>query len=185
MARNIHETDRIQRGRTMSAIVVMGVCGTGKTTIGEGIARRLDCPFLEGDSFHPKENVGKMRAGVPLDDDDRWPWLEKLGRAIGDGASKGQNIVAACSALKRVYRDRLRYFAGTDIIFVMLNGDPALIEKRMATRTDHYMPPTLLKSQLAILERPDENETSISIDIDDTPDHLISDAIAEMTKALG
>jgi gluconokinase len=168
----------------MSAIVIMGVCGTGKTTIGEGIARHLDCPFLEGDGFHPKENVEKMRAGIPLDDDDRWPWLEKLGRAIGDGASQDQNIVAACSALKRAYRDRLRLFAGMDILFIMLDGDPAQIEKRMAARTDHYMPPTLLQSQLAILERPDEDETSISIDIDDTPDHLIGNAIVAMTAAL-
>ena len=169
----------------MSAIVVMGVCGTGKTTIGEGIAHRLACSFLEGDSFHSRENVEKMRAGVPLGDDDRWPWLEKLGRVIGERVSQDQNVVAACSALKRVYRDRLRLFAGMDILFIMLDGDPALIEKRMAARTDHYMPPALLQSQLAILERPDEDETSISLDIDATADRLIGDAIAAIANAPG
>lgn len=169
----------------MTAVVVMGVCGTGKTTVGEGIALRLGCPFLEGDSFHPRENVEKMRAGFPLDDDDRWPWLEKLGRAIGEQAAQGLPVVAACSALKRAYRDRLRSFAGGNILFIMLDGDPALLEKRMAARTDHYMPPTLLDSQLAILERPEAGENSISLDVADDPDRLIGNAVAAMTRKTG
>jgi len=167
----------------MNAVVVMGVCGTGKTTVGEGVARRFGCLFLEGDSFHPKENVEKMRAGLPLNDDDRWPWLEKLGRLIGEEVGRDEKVVATCSALKRVYRDRLRHCAGGDILFIILDGDPTLIEKRMAERKGHYMPPTLLESQLAILERPDEDETSISLDISNTTDRLIDDAIEAMSKA--
>ncbi len=168
-----------------NAVVVMGVCGTGKTTVGEGVAHRFGCLFLEGDSFHPKENVEKMRAGLPLDDDDRWPWLEKLGRTIGDQVREGQKVVAACSALKRIYRDRLRHYAGRDILFIMLDGDSALIEKRMAARKGHYMPPTLLESQLAILERPGRDETSISLDVADTPQRLIDDAISAMSETGG
>ena len=117
-----------------------------------------------------------MRAGIPLDDADRWPWLETLGSAIGEKAGH-QRVIVACSALKRAYRDRLRFCAGTDILFVMLDGDPTLIERRMAARADHYMPPALLKSQLAILERPERDETSIVLDVDDDPDHLIDIAV--------
>lgn len=165
------------------AVVVMGVCGTGKTTVGASIAERLGCPFLEGDSFHPPENVEKMRAGFPLDDDDRWPWLERLGRAIGEHAQQNQPVVATCSALKRAYRDRLRLCAGRDIFFIMLDGDRDLLEERMAARTDHYMPPALLESQLAILERPGADETSVSLDVAEKPDQLIARALSAIAGA--
>ncbi len=169
----------------MNAIVLMGVCGTGKTTVGQGIAERLHCTFLEGDSFHTEANVEKMRAGVPLDDDDRWPWLERLGRAIGDEAGRARQVVAACSALKRVYRDRLRLAAGGDILFIMLDGDRALLEARMKARPDHYMPPTLLSSQLAILERPEADETSITFDVTESPKALIAKAIDAVARQTG
>lgn len=162
----------------MNAIVLMGVCGTGKTTVGQGVAKSLACSFLEGDSFHPEDNIEKMRAGIPLDDGDRWPWLERLGRAIGDKVAKGQKVVAACSALKRAYRDRLRLAAGGDILFIMLDGDRALLDRRMTARKDHYMPPTLLSSQLAILERPEADETAIAFDVAESPEVLIAKSIA-------
>ncbi len=158
----------------MTAIIVMGVCGTGKTTVGEGAAKELSCPFLEGDHFHPQENVEKMRAGIRLDDDDRWPWLERLGQEIGKQAAGDRLVIAACSALKRSYRDRLRVIVGEDVFFILLDGDAQLIRTRMSARNDHYMPPTLLDSQLAILERPQEDERSMSFDVADNPVDLIA-----------
>lgn len=164
------------------AIVLMGVCGTGKTTVGQGIADALKAPFLEGDSFHPPENVEKMRSGIPLDDDDRWPWLQSLGQAIGDHVGRGDPVVAACSALKHVYRDRLRDAAGGDLLFILLDGDRALLSARMKARTDHYMPPSLLVSQLAILERPGRDETSITLDVSLSPKTLIERAVETITR---
>jgi gluconokinase len=161
-------------GAKALAIIVMGVCGTGKTTLGEALSQRLACPFLEGDGFHPAANVEKMRAGTPLADEDRWPWLEALGRAIGDHVRSGRTVVAACSALKRAYRDRLRRFAGHDILFILLDGDPDMLEARMTARTDHYMPATLLDSQLLILERPAADERSMSLDAAAAPERLLA-----------
>lgn len=166
----------------MTAIVVMGVCGTGKTTVGERLAQALGCPFLEGDSFHPASNVEKMRRGAPLDDADRWPWLQSLGRAIGEHVGRSEQVVTACSALKRVYRDRLREAASADITFILLDGDPKMLSERLEARQDHYMPPSLLDSQLAILERPGPDETAIHLDVREPPDALIEAALAALTQ---
>ncbi len=165
----------------MRAVVFMGVCGTGKTTVGESVAKQLNCPFLEGDRFHPPENVEKMRAGIPLDDDDRWPWLERLGQAMGEQASRDGLVIAACSALKLAYRDRLRLFAGEDTLFILLDGDARLLTARMSARTDHYMPPALLDSQLAILERPHKNERSMALDVAESPDRLIARSVSAIS----
>lgn len=167
----------------MNAVVFMGVCGTGKTTVGEGVAARLDCPFLEGDHFHPSENVEKMRAGLPLDDNDRWPWLERLGKTIGEHAGQQHQVVTACSALKRTYRDRLRLSSGQDIFFILLHGEPGLLQARMTARSDHYMPASLLDSQLAILERPGVDEKSVAFDVTATPGSLIKKAVSMITSA--
>ena len=148
------------------AVVIMGVCGTGKTTIGKALADHLGCPFLEGDSFHPAENVAKMRAGIPLEDEDRWPWLDRLGQQAAEEARKAGQVVFACSALKRVYRDRLRRFTGEDTRFVLLHGERELLKRRMLERPDHYMPTTLLDSQLSILEPPAKEERSQTLDVE-------------------
>jgi gluconokinase len=150
----------------------MGVCGTGKTTVGEALAKRLACPFLEGDSFHPPANIEKMSAGMPLDDADRWPWLDHLGQAIAEHAQRNDHVIAACSALKRIYRDRLRHHAG-DILFVLLDGDRGVLGDRLAARADHYMPASLLASQLAILERPGSDEISLALDAALAPEDLV------------
>ncbi len=147
------------------AIIIMGVCGTGKTTVGEVLAERLGCPFLEGDSFHPPENVEKMRAGTPLDDDDRWPWLRKLGKAIADEGENAALVIATCSALKRAYRDCLRDQAGGETLFILLHGDRDLLNQRLQERTHRYMPSTLLDSQLETLEMPETDEISLSLDV--------------------
>lgn len=142
-------------------VVVMGVCGVGKTAIGEGIARGLNLPFLEGDSFHPDGNVEKMRAGIPLTDDDRRPWLQRMADALSDHAGGG--AVLACSALKRWYRDALR--EGGEFRLVFLDGDRALIAGRMTARPSHYMPVTLLDSQIALLEPPTSDERALRVDV--------------------
>ena len=147
------------------AIIIMGVCGTGKTTVGEALAERLGCPFLEGDSFHPPENVEKMRAGTPLDDEDRWPWLRDLGKAIADEGENATTVIATCSALKRAYRDCLRRETGDKTLFVLLHGDRDLLMQRLQERTHRYMPSTLLDSQLQTLEMPEPDEMSLSLDV--------------------
>lgn len=147
----------------MTVYVVMGVSGCGKSTVGKLIAERLGARYAEGDSFHPPENVEKMRGGQPLDDTDRGPWLAAMASAIRDWNARGETVVLACSALKRRYRDVLR--GGGDVRFIHLAGDKALIASRLAARKGHYMPPTLLDSQFAALEAPGEDE-AITVAID-------------------
>lgn len=136
-------------------IIVMGVSASGKTSVGQSIARRLHLQFLDGDDYHPAANIAKMAAGIPLDDDDRWPWLHALARALVEAAGQKDAAVGACSALKRAYRDYLTAEARQPILFVHLDGTPALVAERAASRTHRYMPPSLLDSQFATLERPD------------------------------
>lgn len=129
-------------------LVVMGVSGSGKTTLGRALAERLHLPFRDGDDLHPPANREKMRAGVALTDADRWPWLDRVAAVLRDEAP----LVVACSALRRVYRDRIRAGAGGPVIFLHLTGERDLIAARMAGRQGHFMPATLLDSQFATLE---------------------------------
>lgn len=138
----------------------MGVCGCGKTAVGRALAEAMHWPFFDADDFHPPANVVKMAAGTPLSDDDRWPWLDRLATEMGAIDAGGGHAVLACSALRQPYRDRLAR-AG-DVRFVFLDGDRETIEPRLAARVGHYMPPSLLASQLAILERPTD---AIVVDI--------------------
>lgn len=133
-------------------LVVMGVCGCGKTTIGEALADALGWPFFDADQFHPPANVAKMSAGHPLDDNDRWPWLDRIADELRVVLARGGNAVLACSALKEAYRARLKR-AG-DVRIVYLKGDVATIAARLAVRKHEYMPATLLPSQFAALEEP-------------------------------
>lgn len=150
-------------------IVVMGVCGVGKTTVGRSLAAEIGGAFEEGDSFHPPQNVAKMQGGAPLTDADRAPWLGAMAEAIGGWLGRDRPTVLACSALKQAYRDLLA--AGRPgIAFVHLTGDPSLIAERMAGRTDHYMPPSLLPSQLAILEPPAD---ALAVAIDRAPPAIV------------
>jgi len=133
-------------------VVLMGVCGSGKTVVGQELAANLGWPFFDGDDFHPPANVAKMGAGIPLTDADRWPWLDRLAAEMAAIDEGGGNAVLACSALKEAYRERFRR-AG-DVRFVHLNGDYETIAARLAARSHRYMPPTLLASQFAALEAP-------------------------------
>jgi len=145
------------------AIVTMGVSGCGKTTLTAHLADYLDCAAYEGDDFHGAANVAKMHAGLPLDDGDRWPWLDRLGAAIGAGVHDGGIAVAACSALKRSYRERLARAAGVPLLFVLLDGERDEIAAHLANRRSHYMPLSLLESQLATLERPAADEPALAL----------------------
>jgi gluconokinase len=158
---------------TPQVVVVMGVAGTGKTTVGPLLAARLGVPYAEGDDFHPQANIDKMSAGTPLTDEDRLPWLD----AIGDWAQRraGLGGVVSCSALKRSYRDRLRA-AAPGIVFVHLSGDRALIEERMSRRTGHFMPTTLLDSQFATLQPLQEDEPGVVVDVAGSPEEITSRA---------
>lgn len=158
----------------MTAYVVMGVSGCGKSTVGKLIAEALNARYAEGDSFHPPANVEKMRGGQPLDDDDRAPWLAAMAAAIRDWNTKGETVVLACSALKRRYRDVLR--SGGDVRFIHLAGDKALIAARLAARTGHYMPPTLLDSQFATLEPPGDDE-AITVSVDGSAEMIAQRAL--------
>lgn len=159
-------------------VVLMGVCGSGKTEIGRRLAARLGCDFLDGDDFHPPENVAKMRAGTPLVDADRWPWLDSLAAEIGARLAAGRGAVVACSALARRYRDRLG-LARPGVVLVHLDGSRDLLAARLSSRQGHFMPPGLLDSQLATLERPAADERAIVVDVADPPD-AITERIAAM-----
>ncbi|MBS3847989.1 gluconokinase [Devosia sp. BSSL-BM10] len=144
-------------------IIAMGVSSSGKSTVGQSIARRLHVPFLDGDGYHPEANVEKMRAGTPLTDEDRWPWLERLALALHEAADRKDAAVGACSALKRSYRDFLTQKAGEPILFVYLDGSRDVIGERMARRSHEYMPTSLLDSQFATLEVPDPTTENVLI----------------------
>lgn len=145
-------------------LVLMGVSGCGKSTVGKELAVRTGIRYIDGDSLHPVENVGRMQRGLALTDADRRPWLDLCGTALGQG-HKG--IILGCSALRRTYRDVLRNKSGhQDLLFVHLTGDSALLHERLVSRQDHYMPPTLLKSQLDTLEPPDKDENTLTIGIE-------------------
>ena len=151
-------------------IVVMGVSGSGKSTVGARLAQTLGLPFLDADDLHPITNVDKMSAGIPLTDDDRWPWLATVGQAMAAASATG--IVVACSALKRSYRDAIRAAAPHTLV-VHLDGSRDVLVARLAGRENHFMPPALLDSQLEALEPLGEGERGIVISIDGTVDAIV------------
>lgn len=158
------------------AIIVMGVTGCGKTVIGRELAEELDASFVEGDRFHPSENIEKMRNGIPLRDEDRAAWLDAIGEMMKAERNKGRAVVAACSALKRSYRDRLRHFV-PDLSLLFLDIDPVTAQRRVATRRDHFMPASLVASQFETLERPDFSESALTVDASAAPASIIARAV--------
>ena len=162
-------------------IIVMGVSSSGKSTVGQSIARRLHVPFLDGDGYHPQANVEKMRAGIPLTDEDRWPWLERLALALHEAADKKNASVGACSALKHAYRQFLADKAGESILFVYLDGSREVIAARMAKRQHEYMPTTLLDSQFATLEIPDPaTENVLVVPVTDSVEKITQTALKSL-----
>lgn len=159
----------------------MGVSSSGKSATGAAIARRLHAPFLDGDGYHPPANKEKMRNGIPLTDEDRWPWLETLAGALHQAAADKGVAVGACSSLKRVYRDFLTEKAGEPILFVFLDGDIDTIRKRIEARNHEFMSPKLLDSQFATLERPASDENVLAVSIADP----IETVAGKVVKQLG
>lgn len=159
------------------AIVMMGVSGSGKSTVGAALAKRLGLGFRDADEFHPAANVAKMSAGTPLTDEDRWPWLDAIGAALAEAGRDGRGIVVGCSALKRIYRDRLRTAAHRSLIFVHLSGSAGTLAKRMQTRKGHFMPASLLQSQLATLESPTPDEGVITVSIEEPVAAIVNDIV--------
>lgn len=152
-------------------IIVMGVSGSGKSTIAKHLSEALGAHFLDADDYHPAPNVAKMSRGDALNDEDRWPWLKDFAQAMSGQAGY---CVGACSALKKDYRYYLKTEARESLLFVYLDGDKELLQRRMSARTEHFMPTTLLESQLATLEIPGSEEHSISIDISGSPEQIIT-----------
>jgi gluconokinase/6-phosphogluconolactonase len=163
-----------------SALVIMGVSGSGKSTIGEALSQRLGWHYEDGDSFHPPANVAKMSAGQPLTDEDRWPWLKAIAAEIERCRQAGEHIIIACSALKKAYRDILVH-GRNDIRMVYLNGSHALVADRLGHRKGHFMPPGLLDSQFATLEPPSPEERPITVSID-APIEVIVDRVLEQLQ---
>ncbi len=164
----------------MTIAVMMGVSGSGKTTIARGVAEREGARLLEGDVFHPPSNVAKMHAGTPLTDEDRWPWLRAIAHEIDAMRARGEQGVVACSALKRSYRDIL-IGDRADVVLVYLQGSKALIAERIASRKGHFMPATLLDSQFATLEEPGPDEHPIVVSIGASPEAIV-DAVVDRLR---
>lgn len=161
-------------------IVVMGVCGSGKSTVGRGLAAALAVPYVEGDELHPADNVQRMASGIALTDADRRHWLQQVAQALADARARSAGVVVACSALKRSYRDQLRV-AAPDVRFIHLAGGRELIEQRLAARQGHYMPASLLQSQLDTLEPPGDDEGALTLTIDRNPEALVAEALQRLT----
>ncbi len=161
-------------------VIVMGVSGCGKSSVGEGLSARLGIPYRDGDDLHTPVAVEKMRTGVPLTDDDRWPWLDRVAMVLASEAP----VIVGCSALKRVYRDRIRAGAGAPVRFLHLAGSRGVIAARMAARSGHYMPTSLLDSQFAALEPPGPDE-AVTVDIDQPLDAIVAALLPHLDGATG
>ncbi|PWT92473.1 MAG: gluconate kinase [Proteobacteria bacterium] len=160
-------------------LIVMGVSGSGKSTVAEALSKRLGWRFEDGDNFHPASNVAKMHAGHPLTDEDRWPWLNAIADEIERTCKAGGHVIIACSALKRAYRDVLLR-GRDDVRFVFLRGAQELIADRLAHRKGHFMPPGLLTSQFRTLEPPDASEHVIAVSIDATVETIVDDVLRQL-----
>jgi gluconokinase len=170
--------------RAPAVVIVMGVSGSGKSTVGTLLALRLRWEFEDGDWFHPASNVDKMHAGIPLTDEDRWPWLGAIAAWIDETRGSGGHGVVACSALKRCYRDVL-IGDRADVRLVYLKGDEALIARRIATRHEHFMPPRLVHSQFAALEEPGPDENPIIVSIEPTPREIAARVLSGLNMIEG
>ncbi|MVA69800.1 gluconokinase [Agrobacterium vitis] len=166
------------RSGAMTKLVLMGVSGCGKSSVGAALATSLGAVYIDGDDLHPPQNIARMQAGIPLGDEDRWPWLDAVGTRLA--GEQGVTIIG-CSALKRAYRDRIREKACGSVRFIHLAGSHAVIARRVAERPGHFMPASLLDSQFAALEPPGADEQAVTVDIDQPLDSLV----AAIVSAIG
>ncbi|HTH96719.1 MAG TPA: gluconokinase [Stellaceae bacterium] len=163
------------------ALVLMGVSGCGKSTIAKILATRLHWPFIEGDDLHPPANVEKMSAGIPLNDEDRAPWLAAIAATIVDDLTAGRSCIITCSALKRRYRETIGG-GNPQVLFIYLKGDRQMIAQRLAGRKGHFMPTSLLDSQFAALEEPGPEEHALTVEIGPPPDEIAETIIAKLSR---
>ena len=163
----------------MAVIVIMGVSGCGKTTVGTMLGERLGWRFADADTFHPSANVAKMRGGVALTDEDRGPWLDAIAAWIDEARVSGQDGIVACSALRRRYRERI-IGDRNEVRLVHLDGSYELIERRLAERARHYMPAALLRSQFDTLEKPDDDEDALVLSIEAAPEEIVARIVASL-----
>lgn len=170
--------------KTTVTVLVMGVCGAGKSLIGEKIADRIGAQMVEGDNHHTEENIRLMKAGIPLTDANRQAWLETLSVLIAEARASGKSLVVSCSALKRKYRDQLRS-GDPALIIVYLKGDPSMIEERVLSRTGHFMPNTLVSSQFQDLEEPGADEFPIVCPITNAPEAIVQVVVDALPKKYG
>lgn len=171
----------MSRAEAPCTLIVMGVSGSGKSTIAEALGQRLGWRFEDGDSFHPPSNVEKMRAGHPLTDEDRWPWLNAIADEIARVCERREHVIIACSALKHAYRDVLLR-GRDDVRFVFLKGTKELIAERLAQRKGHFMPPGLLASQFETLEPPEAGEHVITVSIDETVGAIVDGIVRQLRR---
>lgn len=172
-----HNRDGFSATHGAERFVLMGVAGCGKSSVGAALAPAIGAVYVDGDDLHSPENIAKMSRGEPLTDTDRWPWLDSVGAAL---AAPG--TIVGCSALRRTYRDRITAAAGAPVWFIHLAGSKPLIARRMAARSNHFMPTTLLDSQFATLEPPDANEPAITVSIDQSMPDLVAEIVAKLAK---
>jgi gluconokinase len=164
------------------ALILMGVSGSGKTTIGERLAARMSWRYEDADTFHPASNVAKMSAGQPLTDHDRWPWLKAIAAEIDRACTAGERVVIGCSALRRVYRDVLVH-GRDDVRFIYLEGTQAMIADRLGQRKGHFMPPGLLASQFQTLEPPTPDERAVTVSIDAQVEVIVDRIISQLSQS--
>lgn len=169
-------------------VVAMGVSGSGKSTVAEGVVERTGWVFAEADAFHPQANIDKMSQAIPLTDEDRWPWLRDLAAWMAEHAARGEDTVITCSALKRVYRDVLRadvaaLGAGHRVVFAHLDGSAEVIAERLSGRKGHFMPASLLQSQIDTLEDLEPDEDGLELDLTAAPDDLVDQVMAQVVPA--
>ncbi len=163
-------------------LIVMGVSGCGKSSVGEALAARFALPYIEGDAMHPPANIAKMSAGTPLNDDDRWPWLDALAMRLQAQAEQNVGAIASCSSLKKVYRDRLQRSSGPKTRFIFLDCSRKTLERNQSLRKGHFMPQSLLDSQLATLEPPYDEPRAIVIDGNQPFDAVIQSIVAKLEQ---
>lgn len=174
---NPDATPAARRPRFAGSIVVMGVSGSGKTSVGEAVAHAFGYRFIEGDALHPQANIAKMSAGIPLTDEDRLPWLRQIGHQLSQGSAP---LVVSCSALKRSYRALLRESAGRELAFVYLHGSRDVLAGRMRHREGHFMPASLLDTQLAALEEPDGEPLTVAVEVDQSTAEVVKATLAAL-----
>ncbi|WEX74972.1 gluconokinase [Sinorhizobium numidicum] len=159
----------------MIRLIVMGVSGSGKSSVGEAIANRLSLQFIEGDALHPESNVRKMSAGITLTDEDRWPWLDSIGGTLAQAQG---GLVVSCSALKKIYRERLRHMADGPLAFVFLEGSGDILAQHMSARTGHFMPISMLESQLDTLEPPTDEPLVLTQNVENSVSEIVRQSVA-------